>query len=203
MFRKKSKNRHTNSKNGKDFICEYEYDPIESRPQITFKSLTQNKMDVKIQDIPEMSVAYVRHIGPYKGQSEVFEGLFNKLFSWAGPRGLITKDAKYLSVYYDDPNITEDSKLRTDVCISVPSDTDVKGEIGKQVLVGGRYAVARFELKGPAEYEKAWNSVYKDWLPSSGFQPDNRPPYEVYMNNPKEHPENIHIVDICVPVKEL
>jgi AraC family transcriptional regulator len=42
-----------------------------------------------------------------------------------------------------------------------------------------------------------------DWLPDSGYQPDDRPCYELYHNDPKEHPENKCIVDICIPVKPL
>jgi len=52
-------------------------------------------------------------------------------------------------------------------------------------------------------YEEAWNMVFGGWLPESGYQPDDRLCYEIYQNDPKEHPEGIHIVDICVPVKPL
>ena len=45
--------------------------------------------------------------------------------------------------------------------------------------------------------------VFGGWLPESGYQPDDRLCYEIYQNDPKEHPEGIHIVDICVPVKPL
>ncbi|CAB1077266.1 hypothetical protein D1AOALGA4SA_5059 [Olavius algarvensis Delta 1 endosymbiont] len=41
------------------------------------------------------------------------------------------------------------------------------------------------------------------WMPQSGYQPDDRFCYELNHNNPKEHPENKHVVDICVPVRPL
>lgn len=69
-------------------------------------------------------------------------------------------------------------------------------------IPGGTYAVARFELSDQ-EYEAAWQLLYGQWLPQSGYQPDDRPTYERYVNNPDEHPERKHIVDICVPVKPL
>ena len=197
-----SKIRDLNSKIGKDFESSLEYNG-DGRPHVVFKSLTKNTMKVEVKDMPSMSVAYVRHIGPYKGDSELFKGLFGKLCGWAGPKGLIGKDSKFLSVYYDDPAVTDEKKLRCDVCMTVPEDTEVDGEITKQVLDGGKCAVARFEIKDPSEYEDAWKAVYKDWLPESGYQPDDRPPFELYQNDPKEHPEGLHIVDICVPVKAL
>ncbi len=92
--------------------------------------------------------------------------------------------------------------MRLDICLTVDEKTEVDGEVGKQELPGGKYAVAHFEISGD-KYEEAWNSVYKDWLPESGYQPDNRPCYEIYLNDPKKHPEGLHIVDICIPVKPL
>ncbi len=58
-------------------------------------------------------------------------------------------------------------------------------------------------LVGSEAYEGAWNTVYGEWLPQSGYQTDGRPCFEIYHNNPKEHSQGVHIVDICVPVKPL
>lgn len=200
---KNSKICNTNSNNGNDLKFEVGYDSSEGRPRIIFKSLTNKSMNVEVKDVPEMHVAYIRHIGPYKGDSKLFGMLFGKLAKWAGTKNLFGPDTKFMAVYHDDPSITDESKLRLDVCMTVPEDTQVEGEIGKQTFPGGKVAVAHFELKDPKEYEAAWTSVYKEWLPESGYQPDNRPPYELYLNNPKEHPEGIHIVDICIPVKPM
>ena len=67
---------------------------------------------------------------------------------------------------------------------------------------GGAYAVARCELT-EEEFQGAWDAIYGTWLPGSGYQPDNYPCFEICHNNPKDHPEHKHIVDICVPVKPL
>lgn len=202
-YQKNSKNCNIESKNGKDFKLEIDYASLDGRPNLIFQSLISKNMKVEVKKLPEMSVAYVRHIGDYKGNSKLFEKLFGKLCGWAGPRGLIGKDSKFLSIYYDDPKVTDGDKLRLDVCMTVPEIIEVSGEINKQTLASGEYAVARFELKEPKDYETAWTSVYQDWLPQSGYQPDDRPAYEIYQNDPKEHPEGLHIVDICVPVKAL
>ena len=47
------------------------------------------KMDVRVEELPQQTVAYIRHVGPYQGDSELFEGLFGRLFQWAGPRNLM------------------------------------------------------------------------------------------------------------------
>lgn len=158
---------------------------------------------VEVKDLPETTLAYVRYVGPYKGDGELFEELFGKLFQWAGPRDLLRyPETKTIIIYHDNPDITDEAKLRLSVCISVPADTPVDGEIGKMVLPAGKYALARFELAND-EYQEAWDWVYRTWLPESGYQPDDRPCFEMYHNDPKTHPEGKSIVDICIGVKPL
>ena len=201
-----SKQNQTPSNIGKDFDVSSEYiqgKTITQLWRIRMKGNSQLQANVEVKDMPELHVAYVRHIGPYAGDAELFGRLFEKLMTWAGPRGLLqSPDMKVLSVYYDDPDITEDEKLRVDACITVPEDTPVEGEIGKMTVPGGRYAVAHFEINVD-QYGDAWNTVFGGWLPESGYQPADGPCYELCLNQPEEHPEGKHIVDICVPVKPL
>ncbi len=70
------------------------------------------------------------------------------------------------------------------------------------IVKGGNYAVARCEILED-QYEQAWDSIMANWLPESGYQPDDGLCYELNLNNPDEHPEKLHIVDICIPVKPL
>lgn len=165
----------------------------------TTKQLTAN---VEVKDMPAMSVAYIRHIGPYAGNEELFGNLFGKLFRWAGARNLIGKDTQCITVYHDNPDLTDENKLRISVCLTVPVDTQIDGEIGKMEIPTGRYALAKFEIS-PDQYGDAWQAVYGGWLPESGYQPDDRPCFEIYHNDPNQHPEHKHIVSICVAVKPL
>ncbi len=200
----KSKNDKTNSNTRKDIPEISHRIDLESGDYLwRLKMDSKNEVKVEVREMPEMHVAYVRHIGPYKGDSALFESLFGKLCSWAGPRGLIRPpQTKFMSLYYDDPGITEEAKLRLDVCITVPEDVSVEGDIGKMTVPGGKYAVGHFELLSH-EYENAWTAIMGGWLPESGYQCDDRPCYELYLNDPKEHPEGKCIVDIHVPVKPL
>jgi AraC family transcriptional regulator len=193
-------------KGRKDFDVSIEYSGdrvMTQRWRIVMTTPSSLEAKVEVKQMPEMHVAYVRHIGPYEGDSELFGRLFGKLFQWAGPRGLLRfPETKLLSVYHDNPEITEADKRRTDVCMTVPEDTKVEGEIGKTTIAGGKYAVARFEVTVD-RYGDAWNAVFGGWLPQSGYQPVDGPCFEVYHNDPEKHPEHKHIFDICVPVKPL
>jgi AraC family transcriptional regulator len=157
---------------------------------------------VTVKDFPDTTVAYIRHIGPYQADPELFGRLFGQLFQWAGPRGLIGEDAQVICIYHDDPNITEPAKLRTDVCLSVSSDTEVTGQVGKLTIPSGRYAFARVEVTSD-QFGEAWNAVCGDWLPDSGYEPADGLSFEIYHNDHREHPEGKHIVDIVIPVKPM
>lgn len=179
---------------------------IDSRTQnqIWRISMTEKEqIKIEVKELPAQQVVYVRHIGAYAGNTELFDRLFGKLMNWAGPRGLLRfPDTQILTVYHDDPNVTDENKLRTSACITITEDIEVEGEIGKMTMPGGKYAVAYFELKTD-EFELAWNTVCGVWLPESGYQPDDRPCFERCLNDFREHPEQKHIVEICVPVKPL
>jgi len=168
--------------------------------RIKMKNQTEARIEVK--QMPEFHVAYVRHIGPYKGDAALFEGLFGRLAQWAGPRDLFSADTKMMAIYHDDPNVTGEDRLRTSACITIPQDTPVEGEVGKMSIPGGKFAVASFEVTSDG-FEEAWNTVMGEWLPESGYQPDDRLCYEIYHNDYRNHPENKHQVDICVPVKPM
>jgi AraC family transcriptional regulator len=200
-----SKDEQSENNNWKDFFStswyyDKETNHMKWRIKMKDKQLT---VDIEVKDVPDMNVAYVRHIGPYQGDSDLFAGLFKKLMTWAGPRGLLTgPDTKCMSVYHDNPEITDDDKLRLSVCVTVPEDTPVEGEIGKMIVQGGKFAIAHFEIDTD-QYGDAWEAVYGGWLPESGYQPDDRLCFELYLNSPEEHPEKKHIVDIYVPVKPM
>lgn len=154
---------------------------------------------VKIMDLKDMHVIYTRHIGPYQGDEKLFRKMFTELFQWAGSQQLLGPETKVISLYNDLPEITEEDKLRLTACITVPEHTQASGSFGRLTIAGGAYAVARCDLSKDA-FETAWSFMYRKWLLQSGFLPDDKPAFELLLNNPDDHPENRYIVDICLPV---
>ncbi len=184
----------------------------QARPQDSFYidsefTLTRNGgtalckgVDVKL--LPDTIVAYVRYMGPFKGDARLFERLFRQLGRWAQPRDLLrVPEVKYLIIVHDVPALTPDRKLRVSVCLTVPADTTVSGEIGKMTVPGGKYAVARFELRTD-QYPEAWTWLFARWLPQSGYLPDDRPSFEMY-GPVRQSSGGRETVDICLPVKPL
>ncbi|MBN2109595.1 MAG: GyrI-like domain-containing protein [Methanosarcinaceae archaeon] len=155
----------------------------------------------EITEIEERNVAYVSFKGNYPGNAGVFEEMFGKLGSWAGPKQLMGPDTLWISAYYDDPGVTPPEELRLDVCMTIDDDIEVDGEVKRKKLPGGKYVVMRAELTGAEEYGPVWEKLI-DWLIQNNLEMDmSRASYEIYLNSPEEHPEKHHIVDICMPVR--
>jgi AraC family transcriptional regulator len=159
----------------------------------------ESSVQTRIEDAQPLNVAYVRHIGPYKGDGELFGRLFGQLSRWAGPRGLLAgPSVRMLSIYHDNPELTPADRLRVSAGLVVPEGTPVEGEVGSMVIDGGRYAVSRFTLNQD-EYQAAWDYVFGKWLPESGHQPDDGPCFELYLS--QAEPDGKHSMEIWLPVK--
>lgn len=151
----------------------------------------------EIKNLDPHNVVYCRHTGAYDGIGKTI----NKLMQWAYPRGFVNGRPVIGTVYLDDPAITAQDRLQSDVFLLVDKDVPVDGEIGKYTIDGGKYAVGRFEIS-INEYCDAWQSMCR-LITAHGCQSTDGYHYEIYLNNPDEHPEKKHIIDICIPVKPL
>ncbi len=156
------------------------------------------EMAVDVKELPELYVACVRHVGPYL----MIGKAFGKLMAWAGPRGLLRfPETKVLAVYHDDPDVVEEAKLTSSACITVPAGTPVGDGAEAMTIPGGLFAVAHVEIAAD-QFGAAWGAVM-EWLSTSGYQPDDRMCYEVYLNDHETHPEKKFILDICEPIRPL
>jgi AraC family transcriptional regulator len=189
-----SKNRQAGSKEGKDFVP-----PPPYTPDISGTRRTMMKFSVEVKQMPEWNVVYARHIGAYNKIGEAVD----RVFQWAGPRGLVRfPETKSLAVYHDSPEVTDPAKLRSDACLTVPPGTKGDGEIGAMKIPGGLFAVAHVEID-VTQFGEAWDKLIGEWMPKSGYQPDDRMCYEIYLNDGGTHPQKKWIVDICEPVRPL
>jgi AraC family transcriptional regulator len=155
---------------------------------------------VCIEQLEDVEVAYVRHTGKYAGLGEVFAELFTRLLTWAEPRGFVGAGTALYALYHDNPSLTQDDRLRVSVCVPVPPGTRPSGPVGRLRLPGGRCAVATFEL-GEKDYGQAWFALDAGWLPASGYEPDDRLPFERFFVGREPRTPGVEVVDICIPVR--
>ena len=173
--------------------------PLVTAPPDGRVSRTEMAFRVEVQDLPELQVAYVRHTGPY---SEIGQA-FRLLMRWAGPRRLLRfPQTQVLAIYHDNPDITPADRLRSDACITVPLGTRARRVVSTMTIPSGRFAVAHVEID-PDQYGEAWDRLLRDWMPQSGYCPDDRLCYERYPSDNRKQPQDKHIVDICEPIRPL
>jgi AraC family transcriptional regulator len=139
-----------------------------------------HNMDVTVQTIDPVAVAFVRHTGPY---SEV-GAAWGKLCAWAGPNGLLNENTRFFGLSYDDPDVTAVDKIRYDACCSIDRPELPEGDVGFQEIPGGTFAVVVHE--GAFDGLKntyAW--LMGTWMPDSGYEPGACPSIELYLNDPE------------------
>lgn len=156
-------------------------------------------MNVKLVNRQPVTVAYLRHLGPYgESLSRFWQDTY---YPWAATNNLLAQPR--LGISHDDPSITAPEKCRYDACVEIEHDSVVSGDALKKTIPGGRYAVLRVK-GGVAEIGDAWASLLRDWLPSSGLQLDARPAFEYYPKDAACDPRTgVMECDICVPVAPL
>lgn len=168
--------------------------------EVSRNSNKENIMKVKLIDRQPVTVAYLRHLGPY---GEPISRFWQETYvPWAIMNKLGGDHARY-GISYDDPSITAPEQCRYDACAEVTPDFVATGGALKTTIPGGKYAVLNF--KGTVEQVgKAWAALLRDWLPSSGLQLDARPCFEYYPKGAAYDCETGEFeCEICIPVVPL
>lgn len=139
---------------------------------------------------------------PHSGSYMNIGNAFEKLSGWAGIRGLFNQDTRMMGVYFDDPENVPEAELRSLAGITV-ADTELPTldqPIQLYELPACECAVLRF--KGPyADMQAAYRWFYGQWLPDSGREPEDLPPFEVYLNDARTVAPTELLTDIYIPIK--
>ncbi|GFD75999.1 AraC family transcriptional regulator [Tenacibaculum sp. KUL113] len=195
-FKKESPSKYskickTESKNGK---IETQFEQYICNINTNLKWM-QMKAKTEVKKMPTLKVAYLTH----QGKMDAVENAYHKLMKWAYPKGLMQQEnLRMLTVYHDSPKITDEDKIRMSVCLTLNSEVKTEGEVSVKEIPELKCIVSRLEIT-PSEFQQAWESSFV-WMSEHGFKKADQDPYEIFYNNPNEHPEGKCIVDICIPV---
>lgn len=162
---------------------------------VTRKS-SEHNISVTIKEFQPVTVAAVRHTGPYN-ECEI---AFAILFEWAAEQGLLTEPRQTIGISHDDPGTTPAEMLRYDACIEVPATQQTAGDVKQITIDGGRYACCIH--KGAYQnLSETYVAIMGKWLPDSNEELSNHPPLEVYLNSPSETPEDELLTELRIPLK--
>ncbi|MBC3862831.1 AraC family transcriptional regulator [Undibacterium jejuense] len=169
-------------------------------PSLSFQPTRSDLMfPVEIRNATELSLICVPHTGSYMGISKAFDTLNACITS----RQLYTPTTRWIGIFMDDPAAVEETRLRSFACITapeVPTEQSVESPLIRKQLAGGTYAVLRY--KGPySEMQPVYQWFCGIWFPASGYEIADAPPYEDYLNNPRETPPSELLTDIYIAIK--
>lgn len=152
--------------------------------------------DVKTETMPEKRLAALLHKGSYEKIGQCYE----QLAKTATTEKLWSRSAGMIGVHYSDPNVVNEDDLRAHAGLVITDQDPVPQYMEEVLLPAGPCAVLHY--KGPYKAIKvAYDFLYGDWLPKSGKEPADLPPYEVYLNDPAETLESELRTNIVVPLQ--
>ena len=167
-------------------------------------------MNVQIKRFPPITVAATRYVGPYMDCGPAWEHFMGVLT--AHNIGVAEPVGGY-SICHDDPDVTPPHKCRMEICTPLPAGlTSESPEVQKLTggaevylrTLGGEGDYATVLIKGSYELlHPAYRSLYGEWLPQSGREPDTFPGFEAYLNCPgSTAPEDL-LTEIYIPLKPV
>ncbi len=187
---------------GKKVLSKIGIEPFSSEKYIcsidNIKQWIKMNAQIVIKELPELKLASISHIGEFNEAGNMFQ----RLMEWGHQKRILdTSNFKAITIYHDNPNITQTSKLRFSTCVTISESINSDREIRQYNIQKGIYALGYFEIKAE-EISKAWKNMCI-WVIENGYEFRDGDYFEMYHNDYKTHPEQKYLLDICIPLKKI
>jgi AraC family transcriptional regulator len=164
-------------------------------------------------DTPDLWVLTATGRGMHNGDmTRAAEAGFAELLPATGRAGLSDRVKSCIAIFPDEPRHPNDEQARMwvgaifDYALVDRSGSparphiDLHGSLAWRQLPAGRHAV--FTHIGPyTELHRAWSAAYGQWLPATGYALRDTPPFEHYVNDPRQLPPQQWRTDIHLPLQ--
>lgn len=176
-------------------------------------------VDVRVRRLPGFRFVYHRIYAPY-GNTKLLE-CYQELLAWLKESGIGTGRVVFSGMSLDDPSITPAEKCRYDLGVAFPGAQGMLGELvkarGEKVVAGLPELPEGFTLREFAAQDvvslhcvgdigavgKAWQYLYRVWLPTSRYEPAEEPAMEFFVKLPEEIGWERFDLELCIPVVRL
>ncbi len=160
-------------------------------------SFFKKKMDAQVIDLKPIRVVMIRHTGPY----DQLDRLFEQLWKWIGAKNVPAQ--RTIGIYWDNPDFTAPSALRSAACVEVPEDFQLadKGGLPLEIseIYGGTYVTLRYV--GPYDdLASVWQDLTKSIEKNLKRTISERPAFEVYVNDASETEPKDLITELYMPI---
>ncbi|MGH1386599.1 AraC family transcriptional regulator [Kordia sp.] len=161
------------------------------------KKWIEMNAQITLKELEGIKLAGIMHIGEFDKMNQMYQ----RLLEWGQKNEVLpVSNFKAITVYHDNPNVTQISKVRCSACITINRNIKDEGEIRSLTIQKGNYAVGNFVMNAE-DFPKAWKSM-SVWILENGYEFRDGDYFEVYLNDNKTHPEQKFIVDICIPIEK-
>ncbi len=155
-------------------------------------------MNITVRKLDKLKVATIDSAKGY--EIDAIYSAWDKLIDWAKNNGIPQDDQQYFAMCFDNPTITPIDKCRYTAAVVIDDNIKVNPPFTLSEIPAGKYASLYFKGK-QEDTLNAQLSIYSDWLPNSGFEPDNFPMMENYLNDASE--DGYVEMEILVKLKEM
>lgn len=145
----------------------------------TFKREDIN-MNVEIKKLDTLRVCTMASEQGYEPES-IYRA-WDKLINWAENLDIEESEQKRFALAFDNPTVTPIGKCRYLASVVVDKNIQINPPFEESEIPGGQYAVLYFKGQ-PEEALDAQLSLYGNWMSESGFEPDDFPMMEHYLND--------------------
>ena len=153
--------------------------------------------DVEIVSFPETRVAVLAH----RGDPRTLGESIRRFIAWRRENQLPPRVSATFTILHNDPDTTPPAEFRHDLCAATrgPIAENPYGVV-EGIIPGGR--CARLRLVGSDDaLGPRLAYLYSEWLPQSGHEPRDFPPFVERVRFFPDVPEHEAVTDIFLPLK--
>jgi DNA gyrase inhibitor GyrI len=185
------------------------------------------EVKVSVRPFGAFHYVYLRIFEPYAGTRLV--DAYHSLIAWLARRGTDVRDVVFIGMSLDDPSITPPQNCRYDLGIAFPDQLPAASLLGQIFRARGRTRsgpavpglaecrrdgltlrdlepphTAAIHCRGDlGQVDRAWQYLYRVWLPATDFEPADLPAMEVFVRLPEEIGWETFDLQACLPVARL
>jgi AraC family transcriptional regulator len=149
---------------------------------------------VEIAPFEGARLAAIAHHGDYQKIGNSFAKVQIFLIAHGMPLG------RSFGIYFDDPESVAEKELRAEAGLVIDNKIPPHEKI-REVKIPPMLCAGVLH-KGPyAELERAYRHLFRDWLPSSGFEAADFSCFEEYLNDPRETAAAELLTRVHLPLK--
>ena len=158
-------------------FIEYSNKIINEVPQELISNAYYSQLSPIIKKMPALRVYYIRH----HGYNEEIKNCWQKLQTF-----ILSNDIQnytQIAIYHDNPIITPLKDCNYVACLAI-EDEQLPNKINLPSFSLNAGVYAEFSAEGyNDDILKLVQWIYHEWLPSSGYETTNKPPFLIYEKN--------------------